>query len=112
MNRIVLIGNGFDLAHGLKTRYEDFINWYCDLRVYGFVGNLSDISSDILCSFQDLRHQVWNVNAHTNGFNLNHAKGKDIVDYLINKIRSLLKQLCRHSLKISIKASKQKVGWT
>lgn len=24
MNRLVLIGNGFDLAHGLKTRYEDF----------------------------------------------------------------------------------------
>ncbi len=83
MNRIVLIGNGFDLAHGLKTRYEDFINWYCDQRVYGFVGNLSDISSDILCSFQDLRHQVWNVNAFVNGFNLNHAKGKDIVDLLI-----------------------------
>ena len=88
MNRIVLIGNGFDLAHGLKTRYEDFINWYCDQRVYGFVGNLSDISSDILCSFQDLRHQVWNVNAHTNGFNLNHAKGKDIVDYLIKNKES------------------------
>lgn len=83
MNRIVLVGNGFDLAHGLKTRYEDFINWYCDQRVYGFVGNLSDISSDILCSFQDLRHQVWNVNAFVNGFNLNHAKGKDIVDNLI-----------------------------
>jgi len=84
MNRIVLIGNGFDLAHGLKTRYEDFINWYCDLRVYGFAGNLSDISSDDLCSFQDLRHQVWNVNAHTNGYNLNQAKGKDIVDHIIN----------------------------
>lgn len=28
MNRIVLIGNGFDLAHGLKTSYADFINWY------------------------------------------------------------------------------------
>ena len=83
MNRIVLIGNGFDLAHGLKTRYEDFINWYCDQRVYGFVGNLSDISSDSLCSFQDLRHQVWNVNAFANGFNLNNAKGKDIVDHLI-----------------------------
>ena len=25
MNRIILIGNGFDLAHGLKTRYKDFI---------------------------------------------------------------------------------------
>lgn len=28
MNRIILIGNGFDLAHGLPTRYEDFINLY------------------------------------------------------------------------------------
>lgn len=25
MNRIILIGNGFDLAHGLSTKYEDFI---------------------------------------------------------------------------------------
>ena len=28
MNRIILVGNGFDLAHGLKTSYSDFINWY------------------------------------------------------------------------------------
>lgn len=28
MNRIILIGNGFDLASDLKTSYEDFILWY------------------------------------------------------------------------------------
>lgn len=28
MNRLVIIGNGFDLAHGLPTGYCDFINWY------------------------------------------------------------------------------------
>ena len=28
MNRILLIGNGFDLAHSLKTSYADFIDWY------------------------------------------------------------------------------------
>lgn len=28
MNRIILIGNGFDLAHGLRTSYADFINGY------------------------------------------------------------------------------------
>jgi hypothetical protein len=28
MNRIILIGNGFDLAHGLKTSYKDFIDDY------------------------------------------------------------------------------------
>lgn len=24
MNRLVIIGNGFDMAHGLKTSYMDF----------------------------------------------------------------------------------------
>ncbi|MFD0751280.1 AbiH family protein [Mucilaginibacter calamicampi] len=28
MNRLILIGNGFDLAHGLRTGYNDFILWY------------------------------------------------------------------------------------
>lgn len=28
MNRLVIIGNGFDLAHGLKTSYADFLEWY------------------------------------------------------------------------------------
>ncbi|MFT5821427.1 MAG: hypothetical protein ACI8ZM_002680 [Crocinitomix sp.] len=28
MNRLVIIGNGFDLAHGLKTNYKDFLLWY------------------------------------------------------------------------------------
>ena len=28
MNRIILIGNGFDLAHGLPTSYGNFIDWY------------------------------------------------------------------------------------
>lgn len=48
MNRLVLIGNGFDLAHGLKTKYEDFINWYWERRVDGFVGNITNISKDPL----------------------------------------------------------------
>ena len=33
MNRIVLIGNGFDLAHGLKTKYEHFIKWYLNQKI-------------------------------------------------------------------------------
>jgi hypothetical protein len=27
-NLIVIIGNGFDLAHNLKTSYNDFANYY------------------------------------------------------------------------------------
>ena len=36
MNRIILVGNGFDLAHNLPTKYEDFINWYSRERLKGF----------------------------------------------------------------------------
>ena len=28
MNKLVIIGNGFDLAHGIETSYKDFIIWY------------------------------------------------------------------------------------
>lgn len=28
INRLIIIGNGFDLAHGLKTRYSDFLEDY------------------------------------------------------------------------------------
>lgn len=28
MNRLIIVGNGFDLAHGLKTSYADFLLWY------------------------------------------------------------------------------------
>ena len=84
MNRIVLIGNGFDLAHGLKTRYEDFIDWYWDYRVRGFVGNLTDTSKDILCSFNDLTGQVWNVNAF-NGLKVGKISGSDVVKYIIER---------------------------
>ena len=32
MNRLVLIGNGFDMAHNLPTGYQEFINWYWEGR--------------------------------------------------------------------------------
>ena len=93
MNRLVLIGNGFDLAHGLKTSYADFINWYWDYRVCGFVGNLTSISQDPLCTFEDLRGEVWNVNAYAAGMNLRpdptrpNKTGKSIVEHIINSKR-------------------------
>lgn len=32
MNRLIIIGNGFDLAHGLKTSFNDFIiDFFCDI---------------------------------------------------------------------------------
>ena len=51
MNRLVLIGNGFDLAHGLKTSYKDFISWYWNQWGYRLLHGLNKTESDGLCSF-------------------------------------------------------------
>jgi hypothetical protein len=37
MNRIILIGNGFDLAHGMKTSYRDFIDDFWDKKTELFI---------------------------------------------------------------------------
>lgn len=51
MNRLVLIGNGFDLAHGLKTKYEHFIEWYWEDWGRRLLRGQSKDESDGLCSF-------------------------------------------------------------
>lgn len=71
MNRLVIIGNGFDMAHGLKTSYKDFINWYWDRRVDAFVGNITKVSEDCLCKLtikDDTHISCWNVFAFDNSY--------------------------------------------
>lgn len=49
MNRIILIGNGFDLAHGLPTSYTDFIRGYYAIQKLGLLEDAYELS-DGLCS--------------------------------------------------------------
>ena len=53
MNRIILIGNGFDLAHGLKTSYGDFIDWYWREWKEYFLEYKHVPQDDILCSIDN-----------------------------------------------------------
>lgn len=48
MNRLVIIGNGFDMTHGLKTSYMDFKNWYCERRLNAMLTEHAPISEDCL----------------------------------------------------------------
>lgn len=84
MNRLVLIGNGFDLAHGLKTSYANFIDWYWEQRVDGFRGNFTNVSEDALCTFRTKNpYDVWNVIAFRLPHFINKIPGKDVVKSLI-----------------------------
>lgn len=51
INRIILVGNGFDLAHGLATRYADFVNWYWDKYFHNLRMCHNRTYSDHLCTF-------------------------------------------------------------
>lgn len=79
MNRLIIIGNGFDLAHGLKTSYKDFINWYWDQRVDDLICNKSKDSEDCLCTLSitpESIYSCWNqVQYNTSIFN-HPTKGK------------------------------------
>lgn len=33
INRLIIIGNGFDLAHDMKTKYKDFVNGYLEQEI-------------------------------------------------------------------------------
>lgn len=52
MNRIILVGNGFDLAHGLRTSYKDFINWYWEDCGNRLLHCHDKTVADGLCSFE------------------------------------------------------------
>lgn len=52
MNRIILIGNGFDLAHGLKTSYAHFIDWYWKEWGKRLLHGLNKVEEDGLVSFR------------------------------------------------------------
>lgn len=59
MNRLVIIGNGFDLAHDLHTSYKDFIDWYWGKRIEDLKNCNSVISKDELSSFSLFNNQTY-----------------------------------------------------
>ena len=93
MNRLVIIGNGFDMAHGLKTSYKDFINWYWNHRMLSFHGNITRVSEDCLCKLtinKNSELSSWNVFAFNNSYfkdihgNMKYS-GNEIIEYIKNK---------------------------
>lgn len=82
MNRLVLIGNGFDLAHGLPTSYQDFINWYWDYRFQGLIGNQSNVSKDILCKMT-CSEKLW-TGALFFDYKLKNSYGIEIYNHLMS----------------------------
>jgi len=68
LNRIILIGNGFDLAHKLKTSYEHFINDYWENKTKLFLQSYQDMDKKYFtsqkintCKYEDNQIIVNNI---------------------------------------------------
>ena len=87
MNRLVLIGNGFDLAHGLKTSYKDFIDWYWNKVLYELSLCSEKVWSDQLCTFIiKSNNYTWHSFMFNSVSTLNPPNGSEVIcDILNNK---------------------------
>lgn len=55
MNRLIIIGNGFDLAHGLRTNYNDFLDWvwYNKLDTSRYAADYDIINRETTCYIEN-----------------------------------------------------------
>ncbi len=107
MNRIVLIGNGFDLAHGLKTSYADFINWYWEKKIRELKNENTSTLDDGICCFKLLEYESWKKFwIHKN---LSLVKKEDLLDAFKNN-RNLVEMKVGVFFNI-IQEQYEKKGW-
>lgn len=82
MNRIILIGNGLDLAHRLPTSYKDFINWYfCQWLKRLIIYTGKNISDD-LCSFSLIKDVSWCAYLNARISTINPPSGLEFIEFL------------------------------
>ncbi len=61
MNRIILIGNGFDLAHNIKTSYNHFINDYWEKIILKLRNEVNGNITTYLKTFETREIKIENV---------------------------------------------------
>jgi hypothetical protein len=95
-NLVVIIGNGFDRAHGLETSYNDFSDYYLNEVIFNEIINFDDKSEffhkkhkERLIKPEYIRYQISEGIAEERKldkfiFNSKEKNKELIIDYLIN----------------------------
>lgn len=116
MNRLIIIGNGFDLAHGLPTSYRDFIDdfWIGIKSKFDVYSNNSDYEDEFvkidyrfnngIAVFYDVKPQVEKINGYIDfrsfitKYSRKNSHGINIGSVIIFK-NNLFKNICEiHSI--------------
>ena len=90
MNRIILIGNGFDLAHGLPTSYKNFIDWYWNKCKTELISCQYNTIKDDLCEFSVHENKTWISYLYGKISVINPPTGRELVEYLKNNPETIV----------------------
>lgn len=107
MNRLIVIGNGFDLAHGMKTSYKDFIAHYLAkaYKILTEYGYYSDDLIDISFRNGDMHY----INPYLDYTNPNRDYIKSTIELLKNSYNI---EIIIHSLVLKNSLAKiEKMNW-
>lgn len=83
MNRIVLIGNGFDLAHRLPTRYRDFIKWYWEQVIYQLQTKDIHTFKNEVCSLTCKKFSTWDLYFEYQNMTDGRVDGLEFLSYIL-----------------------------
>ena len=95
MNRLILVGNGFDLAHGLKTSYKDFIDDFWEnqeIEYFKFKNENSQYNNDYYTAFNNT-YFSFEINPNNNfGKFLNSIKANGLDIQFKNKFLQIISE--------------------
>lgn len=106
MNRIILIGNGFDLANDYKTSYKDFIVWYFKEKLRQMLKALDDMSNDKILKIK----KTDDIDYHVDG-EINEESSKMFIDNIFSKKERNVKIEHISKLLLEIVKSYEMKGW-
>lgn len=92
MNRIILIGNGFDIAHNMNTSYNDFINDYWEKTITNLKQFIDSIITTHPYTFENSEIKIENLYSSI-WVEPNWVKGttyQDLIDVLKSHNRELI----------------------
>lgn len=92
MNKIILIGNGFDLAYGLKTSYSNFIDDFeSNVIKQHFHRTLnSNINNDVIINTEDSENRYFQPSQCSFKGDLNAFKFNNVFfEYVLNRFKAL-----------------------
>lgn len=112
MNRLIIIGNGFDIAHGMPTKYSDFVKWYLKMlfknliksnyedegilaqqNIYSGV-NYSTLSSDVIGCIEELKDSNPHKEQLKNYLNTEVANASNKAPFSFSFKYPFLKDIC------------------